>query len=234
MKELIFTTEIDGMTEILDARPKPAREFIPKWYKNIPADIPERSVNPNFFVSKLKTNFKTAKTCPSFPSVFNEGYIVTAPCDIHLGFVNNQFFMDQSNKDIWLELHDHDQMTNHIPGRPIRGIFKITTRWQCIAPKGYSVRYLPLFWDFNKDWTASYGVIEHDKMHQLNVQLLYTSDKDEILIKQGTPLVQLVPFKREDFKYTIKDMTTELQRKINVARLSVLGRYKAGYLKHEI
>lgn len=237
-KEIIFVSEIDGIELIEKSKPQPASKFIPDWYKYMPADIPERTVLSNFHVSKRIPNFKTAKTCPNFVHVFREGYVLTAPCDFLIGFDNgNKQFMQASNSDFYLDYHDNDQFINHLPNRPetgIRGVFKITTRWNAITPKGYSFRYVPMFWHFNRDWTACYGSIDQDKSHQLNIQILYTSDKDEILIKQGEPLCYLIPYKREKFKWTIDTMNDTYKTYLEAARMRVRNSFRAGYLKNEI
>jgi hypothetical protein len=235
MKKIIFVSELEGLELVEKSKPQPASKFIPDWYKDMPIDIPERTVLNNFHISKIVPNFKTAKTCPNFAKVFHEGYVLVAPCDILIGFDNNnQRFMQSSNSDFFLDYHDNDQFVHYAPNTGVRGVFKITTRWNAITPKGYSMRYIPMFWHFNRDWTACYGSIDQDRSHQLNIQILYTSEKDELLIKQGEPLCYLIPYKREKFSWTIEYMTDAWKRKLEAARFRVRNSFKAGYLKNEI
>jgi hypothetical protein len=42
------------------------------------------------------------------------------------------------------------------------------------------------------------GILHSDARHSLNIQILFHSDKEIVHIKKGTPLVQYMPFRRND------------------------------------
>ena len=44
------------------------------------------------------------------------------------------------------------------------------------------------------------GFLIQDFQPQVNMLLEYTSQKDEILIKQGTPLAVHIPYKKEEYE----------------------------------
>lgn len=232
MKDIIFTTEKTGFHEIQYTKPQPAINFIPSWFKNMPVNLP--IPNEFNFISKLIPNFKGAKSCPSFVEVFREGYVLVAPCDIHIYKKNNEWFCNPSNDEFVVRMHSPEQFLAHIPkGTGIRLTVNINTGWFCITPKGYSLRYLPLMYHFNKDWQANYGVVHTDKLHEVSVQIFYTSEKDEILIKQGEPLCYIVPYKREEFNYKFKKINEKLRVMIRKGHYKVVNKFKSGYARND-
>jgi len=231
MVDILFTSDYDEFLDTEDIRPQPAKNFIPKWYKDMPVDMPE---NHSWFVSKLIPNWKTTKVCPSFANIFHENtYVIVAPCDIHLFNMNGKWQGSTANPNVGLNHHEDDQFINHIPGKPIKAVFRLATRFHCMLPKGYSLRYIPLNLHFNTDWFATYGVIDQDKMTQLNVQILVTTDKEELLIKKGQPICYILPYKREKYKYKFKYMDAKLKKFIKKIDLITISRFKGGYSKSE-
>jgi len=232
MKKIIFTTEKTGFADIKFTQPQPSKNFIPSWFTNMPMNLP--LPNNHNFVSKLIPNFKGARHCPSFVEVFREGYVLVAPCDIHMFFQDGEFFMNPSNDEFVIRTHAPEQFMDYIPeDTGIRATVNINTGWFGITPKGYGLRYLPLMYNFNKEWSANYGVVHTDKLHELSVQIFYTSDKNEILIKQGEPLCYIIPYKRESFNWTITPVTKKLMQKIRTGHYKVVNKFKTGYSRNE-
>lgn len=232
-KEIIFTSDIDGYYELESSRPQPAKNFIPSWYKDGPMHIIDKDMGDHNPISKLIFPFKTYKVCPSFTEVFNEGYVLVAPCDMWFSLRPEQIQCRASNEKFRVSLHNNNQYVNHLPkGHNVKYLFSLDTGWKCITPKGYSIRYVPLFYNYNPDWHSPYGVVQTDKLHTLNVQLHFTTDKDEILIRQGEPLCYIIPYKREKYNYKFKKPTPKLRSKIQLAEFKVFSKFKSGYLRN--
>lgn len=196
-KLITFVSSYDGFKDIENLRPYPAK--IPEWYKNIPIDIDQEEG----YNRKLIPNMRTSKTCPSFFDIFTEGFILPAHTDMWFRVdEDGQFEWQVANNTFTIEIHNNYQLVEHIKS-PIKQVFKIIYPWHVIVPKGYSIRQLPLFWDFNPDWHIAYGVFKADRIPEIALQLNFTSENNEIYIKAGTPLCQYVPFKREDYKMDI-------------------------------
>ena len=60
---------------------------------------------------------------------------------------------------------------------------------------------------------------------------MFTSDKDEIIIKKGTPLCYYIAFKREDYQYNVVEYSEDLRKKTVLSRGNVFTHFKNGYLK---
>jgi len=236
--KVIYAVKNSGLLEIPSLLPEPMKTFAPEWWKKMPIrmDIPF----DDGYVPYKKSNFKSARQCPSFVEVFKEGYVIKAASDMW-------FFYDDESKR-WrhelptsgnfqmIETHANEQFVDYLPEQSdIKFVFKYTTPYLIFTDKGYSTRQIPMPYDFNKDWHVSYGVYKTDKLHEVNIHINFTSEDKEILIKQGTPLCVHIPYKRIEPKLKIVefDGRKDLQNKWKKSLLlSSFGNFKGGYFKH--
>ncbi len=221
--KIIFTTDVPGLEDFKDIHPKPSNTYIPKWYKNLKSDIKVDGFN-----SKVIPNMKTVKLCPSFSEVFREGFIMFAPCDIYFRLEPNGLWeWKTSDTLIKCDVHEDEQMVQHLDNKKVKKVFKIISPFKAITPKGWSIRQVPLFYDFNEDWQVAYGILNTDVEHELNQQILFTSNKNEVLIKRGDPLNYIIPFKRnETLSYDFKPLNKKLKQKIDVSRRLVSSSFR--------
>lgn len=202
MKEIIFVSEIEGFDLIEEFKPKLAKYYMPEWFKNMPHD------NKSFFkiINKLVPNIRTAKICPSFVDMFNEAIVLPAPCDIWLKITETEAFWRTSNEQIKMDYHENQQFVDYLPNpKAVKGVFKLYYPYAAISPKGYNFYQVPMFYDFNKEWQVAYGQFRADSISQIVMQILYTSNEEEILIKAGEPLCMYIPYKRENYKVSFGD-----------------------------
>jgi hypothetical protein len=199
MGKIEFISTIDGLDQIEECRPKPAKSFIPKWFKDIP-----------------NNGKSTVKICPSFPDFFSQGYIVPMWCDsiLSVDVETDKWGWSTSNDKFTWSSHSMDQFIDYVNpsfnGVDSQFVFKTNCPWRVITPKGWSVLQLPLFYHFNREYSILPGIIDTDIHHEINQQVLYHGDGREIHIKRGDPFVLYVPFKRKntlkiDIKYQSED-----------------------------
>ena len=74
---------------------------------------------------------------------------------------------------------------------------KLINPWRIETAPGWSTLFLPLLWEPNKNWSIVPAIVHTDFYHTANVVLNITTDK-EFNIRYGTPMVQLIPFKRSN------------------------------------
>lgn len=205
---------------------KPAKYFIPEEFKNMPYSLDENDI---------MHQQKTAKSCPSFVEILREGYVIPSPCDIYLSYnkeIDNWKWQTPSGYD-WVDItiHPPQQFQNYYNNSNVKYVFKINSLWHVYTPKGYSVRQIPMLYHNNKDFQVAYGVIKSDVFHQINPQILFTSDKDEIIIKKETPLCYIVPFKRENYNYKVVPFD-KMKDKSYKSTLDVMGNFSSSYHKN--
>jgi len=217
-----FVSTLEGLDKIEKCRPKPAKSFIPDWFKNIPS-----------------SDYRTVKICPSFPDYFSLGYIMPMWTDTYLTYDPENIMHEWATENnMPFQIHGNNQFIDYVDPylQGVKGkfVFKSVCPWEVITPPGWSVLQLPLYYHFNRQWSVLPGVVDTDIVHQLNHQILYYGDGETIKIKQGDPLVLYVPFKRDsrlgyEVRYQTekdKERFKEVNRKLSEERLEI-GSYRA-------
>jgi hypothetical protein len=202
-----FLCDIPDLLEIEECLPRPAKYFIPEWWKNIPA-------------AKHPLD-STVRECPGLPDFFSQGYVIPMWADSYLRY--------NKESDIWnivsseviggFEVHPHAQFLDHtvakMYGTKANIVFKTKSPWNVITSPGYSVFQMPLFYHFNGDYSILPGVVDTDIHHQMNQQVVHHSDKEEIFIKRGDPFVLYIPFKRTKYDMSVRAANEEDKKKLN-------------------
>lgn len=202
-----FVSLIPGLESIEECRPKPAKDYAPSWWKSFPKQKPFPAV-------------QTIKVCPSFPQFFSQGYVVPMWADLHLEYSKETddwsyvFGRPGPSNPFSLEPHANGQFIDHVvpslQGSSIVKIFKLFCPWLLLVPKGYSVMQLPMFYEFNSQFSVFPGIIDADKYSgEINLQLAFYEGQDSIVIKRGTPLAQFVPIKREAHTFSVGQATSK-------------------------
>jgi len=209
---IIKFTDTMGVAE--DYRPKTADRFVPDWYKNLESYLGgEKAPDGNGSTSA------TAKRCMPIFDAISGGYILTTYVDV---WVKQQpqipegTFMDE-NTDMstfptqpfyeWpsfgpLGFHPVEQMPEH----PSKGDHKISypkwiNPWAITTPPGYSVLFIsPMHRD--SMFTILPGIVDTDQYAApVNFPfVLNEANKFEGLIPAGTPMAQVIPFKRDSWE----------------------------------
>jgi hypothetical protein len=180
-------------------KPIPAIKKIAPWYKNIE---PLRK----FYGDKSHPDL-TIKKCIPVLDAFTSGYYLITENDL-------EWKLDDDGNHICIcdaKLVDGGvkPVTMH-PYEQIRGIelggiyneyaYKFYNPYVIKTPPGYSCIFTHPFNQIMPFYTLT-GVVDTD-MHPLSVQFPFLMLKDYTgIIKAGTPIVQIIPFKREDWKF---------------------------------
>ena len=200
--DLTFISKMPGFTELEDCLPKPTSRYVPDWWKNMQID---ESIQSAY---KLTTG--NIKHCPSFSDLFSSGYIVPMWMDVYLGYDRNtNKWGIQSNR--LTNVSYHDGATTDLKGYKFLGkdspvFFKAYSPWSIITQPGISVLILPLFFHNNPDFSVVPGVVDTDFTHHISPDIAYHSDENEIFIKRGTPLFQVIPLRKEKMKIDVKEI----------------------------
>lgn len=221
LPEIHFISTVLGLENIEDIKPKQSKYFMPNWWSSVPNKY---------------NNSQTVKQCPSFTDFFSQGYIIPAWQDIELKYDKNKKYYEYKTASIIfpnVEKHDNDQFLNHVDaqvnGTSIDFIFKLDSPWKVITPKGYSILQIPLFYHFDNKFSALPGIIDSDILHDINIQITYPAETPELFIKRGTPLAMLIPFKREKYKFEVRDQTDADIKKIKTSKINLDSRFIASY-----
>jgi hypothetical protein len=194
----------DKDSELFFEMPKPAAQSIPSWYKDMPTRMngekEDGLARDGVAVSNL-----TLKGCSPFLDAFTSGYIFTLPFDLefrkHPGKGINIRWATNVNA---IGSHGPDQA----PGLPEpyggnADMLKWRPGFRVITPKGYSCLFTHPLNRHDLPFRTFSGIVDTD-MYPLGVdlpfQLLNTIDKDIFILEKGTPICQVIPFKREEWR----------------------------------
>jgi hypothetical protein len=184
-----------------DHCPVPASKELPEWYKNTNSYINDLKVpvpgrEPN-------TTTATIKKCMPIFDVISSGYIIKSPADVYViqrknddGSIHPWF--EWANFNL-IEFHGNIQAELH-PALNDLSVPKWVNAWGIKTPKGYSVLFTqPMHRDL--PFTILPGIVDTDT-YNLPVSFPFTLNdiNFEGLIPAGTPIAQVIPFKREDWK----------------------------------
>jgi hypothetical protein len=216
MNKIIFqkTNTMGENSDFIDP-PSPSSMFITEWYKNMPLYM-NGDNKPGLATNNNKASNLTMKGCTPFIDALTQGYMYYLSADIEVRKNSDGTFFRWRPEVNLLTDHTPDQHPG-LPS-PVGGdnfVLKWSFPFSIKTPKGYSCFFThPLNRDDLPFRTLS-GVVDTDK-YNLPVQFPfhYIPDADEItIIKKGTPLCQIIPFKRDDWKMEVKEYEKELHNK---------------------
>ncbi len=199
------------------------RNFKPVLAKSISADWWKKAKVAEVVSGQVN---KTVRSCPAMQDWLSSGYLILANRDL---FVKNGVTEEDSDskfyhtEDTILDgmdsyssaTHPHIQMHdafNYMStmDAPVKDAFKMSSAWDITTPPGYSCFYLDPFL-FQNDYFATFqGIIDTDKfnVNKDNSQIIFYPKVDHsFVITKGTPICQIIPYKREEWvaTYTVKD-----------------------------
>jgi hypothetical protein len=211
-----FISTVEGLESIEDCLPRPAKHFIPQWFKDIPSNANSGS---------------TVKSCPSFSDYFSQGYIVPMWSDVQLTHNDESWeWQTPMSKFSW-GIHGNAQFLDYkdasFNGIQAEFVFKADCPWRIITPPGWSVLQLPLFYHFNKEWSVLPGIIDTDIHHEINQQFLYHGNGNPVNIKFGEPVALYIPFKRSNkLKHEILYQTDKHKKLFNMQEIRLFQSLK--------
>jgi len=195
----------------------PAIHGLPKWYKDKNRDLPNARPYEIGYTG-------TFKACPAIFDSMTQGYILPLWTDIYVepagellnGTPVPQFYWREgvsSGEGLTLMKAFDLEAIEGMPGADKTKLtaWKIDSPWLLNTPKGYSTLFVaPLN---NKDamFEAISGVIHTDVFSTfINISFIWTGPPDfKGVLKKGTPMVQMIPFKREEFEYELGFVSPE-------------------------
>jgi len=212
--KVTFSTEVEFRGVF--PPPIPASKAIPDYYKNI-----KPQSDPNDVTSS------TVKRCIPFLEAMTAGYIIPMWSDVRVIANNEQIKLDFPTLYPYptsLENHPIVQMPDHPLVKQPYGtiLLKWMNPWVIETPPGYSCLFTSPLNHFENRFKIIDGVVDTDKyVSNVNFPFLWTAGDGEYIIKRGTPLVHVIPFKREQLSMQIAD--TDKHRKS--AAVATIGTY---------
>jgi len=184
-------------------KPVPSSALLPDWYKNT-----ESYIGGEKKVVNLATNGTIKKSMPVFDAL-TAGYLLVTYCDIMVTQVDGKPYFEWTLGDA-VQFHGAAQLKKY-PGvtDDIIAVPKMDNPWGVKTPKGYSCLFIP---PVHRDTPIKIleGYVDTDT-YVAPVQFPFMVEEGfEGDIPAGTPIAQVIPFKRDSFRMVIggiKDRT---------------------------
>lgn len=245
--EIHFTNTLGVSVEYA---PKPASSFIPDWYKKMPSYLQDNKKLP---LEDGQTPASLKRCMPVFDSLVS-GYIITSYTDVHIS-QREVVKHEPGKEDVvegyvpwyqWpsfnsIEFHPKTQAPDYVDQKhmPTHANYpKWINSWAVKTPKGYSCLFLP---PMHRESVFSIlpGVVDTDSYYAPVNFPFYLKDWNfEGTIPAGTPIAQVIPFKRDDWQMNITDDENKLFKDtfkiINGLKTVFFDSYKNRYRQEKL
>jgi len=237
-KEIEFSAHEDYFAQKEDY-PTPIKLNIPEWYKKLEHTL----------------EMRTIKGCMPFLDTLTSGYVLKMPQDF---IIKHNVENNEGKKDSFQTFAMYEQtdllsvkrinLNSGIDIHPIKQVegspfieknknlpfYKILNPWKIKTPKGYSCLFVSPLNNSDDRFSIIPGIVDTDTFpNEINFPIIINGDKYPVLettIKKGTHYVQIIPFKRDCWKMSIKP---RIQKEIQNSRLfyhfKLINIYKEKY-----
>jgi len=224
--KIVFT----NMYENNSFLPIPANNFIPEWYKKTDGYMDDiRRPDPDYGTTA------TIKKCMPVFDAITSGYLIVSAADIYISQVFDE--IDQKNvphlqwaSENLITFHDNKQAKLYPVNWGLK-YPKFQNQWSIKTPPGYSCLFItPLHRDL--PFTILPGIVDTDKYtNPVNFPFILNDVGWEGMIEAGTPIAQVIPFKRDSWTMEIgskeeKNKNFDVYRKLKSGFFNV---YKNNY-----
>jgi len=217
-------------TQSFTPEPVPASKMVPEWYKRQPGSIDdEQTIKQGFATS-------TVKRCMPFFDLMTSGYLILSPCDIYIDSTDPEKItfsipmpLKQFEGDMFAK-HGREQYSEmpYDKDKFHKDLFRIMPFWAVETPEGYSTLFLNPVHKDPTPFQAVSAFVDTDKFISDGHLSFWVEKGFKGVVKQGTPLVQVVPIKREDWKMEI--VPNEIaSKRFTKQRLNVRSTFVNGY-----
>lgn len=213
--------------------PIPAVRNLPDWYKAkkpLIGDTKEHQAMPN------GTKNVSIKWCNPFGDALGSGYFMLLENDVQVKQVDGtQEFVWFRGGDGFIGSHSKEQISpDLIPEGYSQDPWKFLNFWGIQTPQGYSTLFTHPMNRTELPFLTLSGVVDTDDYNQ-PVNFPFVIRKDfEGIIAAGTPIAQVIPFKRENWEAVVEEYNPKKVAGISAQfHRKIFRPYKLGYWKRK-
>jgi hypothetical protein len=205
--------------------PSSAKNFIPDWYKKMhPYNPSQENPDGKKILVRDKASNASAKKCTPMLDGLTSGYTVPLWCDVQISQQKNNedgnfypFINWRTELDVF-SLHTNDSTLKVPPPIGYDSIvFKFITWFRIETPKGYSLIVQKPSGYNDLPFHAVPAVIDSDKSVIDSNFPCWIRSGFEGVVEKGTPIAQIIPFKRTNWKKEFSQISYE-DHSINVEK----------------
>jgi hypothetical protein len=228
---ILFYPASETIAKFIEPPKTASSSNIPDWHKK----LPKYMYGAKKFVFNDGVNL-SAKSCLPLTDMFTCGYVFTLPCDVYTSKHDDgsRFFSwafknyDVSDPVVKRPEHNKEELTGW---RQMDGYedleFNWWPYWSIKTPPGYSSLLIHPVNRTDLPFYTIGGILDTDRWGEAGNHPFLIKKDWEGTISAGTPIIQIIPFKRENWTSTIdKSMTDEYTKNIANKNIFLQGYYK--------
>jgi hypothetical protein len=180
--------------ELYVKSPMPAKNYLPEWYKEI-KPVTKSSLKFNNYGPELNV-----KMCMPFLDSMTAGYIQETWCDIFIEYKNDEIHYRYSEDPEIISIRERVSLPITDEYYPFEFVWK--EPWTAKLPKGYSAIVTHPFNSVDLPFFTLTGIVDADMYNhtRLGNHPFYLKSGFTGIIPAGTPMYQIIPFKRESWE----------------------------------
>lgn len=195
-QKIVFTVQFGHEHLAEEYYPVPAIKMVPEWYKVMETSYAEDKKNVREVHIK-----QTIKRCMPVFDAITAGYILKLYTDLTIDRTDDglkfEWSFDTKDTITW---HPAYQLLNYRNLDLPQGAPKLGNPWGIKTPKGYSCLFIPPVHRPSCGIRILEGFVDTDK-YENSVQFPFLVDDGFTgTIPAGTPIAQVIPFKRDSFR----------------------------------
>ena len=194
-------------------KPYPATAAIPQWWKDQKPYMgtPDKPNATKIELYQGDSN-ATFKKCTPMLDALCFGYIIPLWADVQVTFENGYQVLKWRVTEPVFKDHSADGVEK--PEGYGNQAFKFINKWLPELPKGYSLFVTSPIGYPNSPFKALSAIIDYDKSNHPLFPPVFLKNDFEGIVEKGTPMVQIIPFKRDDWTSSFSQQDLE-QARIN-------------------
>lgn len=204
----------------------PAKQYIPEWYKKI------KGVHYGNYSFNTESNIvdKNVKSCYPYLDSLMAGYTIELWCDIEVKISDEKGrhylrWGQGSPEPVGVRTLDEKNIPIPFGCEPSQYNWRIPYTFK--TPKGYSFLATHPLNRFDLPFLTLSGIVDADQTIGRGNYPFFLNKDFEGIIKRGTPIVQIIPFKIENWEIEKDEsINDEGQKNWLAAKNTFLGYYK--------
>ena len=195
---------IDEYSEMVARAPFPASENIPKWWK----DMKPYSTDKLEFLNGFPN--LTAKKCFPMLEAISIGYLLPLWADVSVATRSGMPMINWKVNVPVFDTHSFE-MTKDVDVPEGYGYlaYKMHNKFVIKTPPGWSCLFIHPMGRTDLPFYSIPAIVDTDKHDDVINPVIWIKNEFNGIIEEGTPIVQIIPFKRESWKSERLTMTSK-------------------------